>query len=106
MNLLYSALFGAFIAIAGAFLHNGYQPLGLIASLVALVWSMHLIRNTFNRRVCSIAFAVGWIVVVLRASTLGNGNELLIQGNTYGNLFAFGGSLVIAVTLIMSRYDR
>jgi hypothetical protein len=103
---LRSALFGALIALAGTFLHNSYQPVGLIVSLVALVWSLYLVGQMYKGRSHLFAFSLAWIAVIIRGSMIGNGNELLIEGNSYGNLFAFGGSLTIAVMIIIARYDR
>ena len=106
MNIVISAFFGGLVGIAGTFLHNSYQPIGLFLSLIAVIWSLILVRQMFNRRSNSIAFSLGWIAVVLRGSMMGNGDELLIQGNAFGNVFVVGGSLAIVVLLIMTRYDR
>jgi hypothetical protein len=45
-------------------------------------------------------FACGWIFIVVRASTLGNGGEVLIEANLYGNLLVFGGVGLLVIGLL------
>ena len=104
-ELARAAIFGIFVGVAGTFLHDAYRPAGVIVSLSALVFGTILIRHMFNSRVSTFAFALGWVGVIIRASTLGNGGELLIQANITGNLFAFGGALFLVVALLALRYD-
>ncbi|NDE71518.1 MAG: hypothetical protein EB054_02230 [Actinobacteria bacterium] len=104
MNFIISSLFGGLVAIAGIFLHNSYQPFGVIASLIALVLGFSLVKNMYHQRLCTYLYSIFWIGLVLRAATLGNGGELLVQGNNYGNLFAFGGSLLLAILILTSRF--
>mgnify|MGYP003338756466 FL=1 len=103
MDLLLSSLFGALIAVAGIFLHNAYQPFGLIISLSALVIGFILVTKMYERRVCNFLFMIFWLAPVTRASTLGNGGELLIQGNFYGNTFIVVGAIVLIALMISAR---
>jgi hypothetical protein len=45
-------------------------------------------------------------MLVLRASSLGNGGEILIEANTNGNLFAFGGTALLAISFLRSRVAK
>jgi hypothetical protein len=45
-------------------------------------------------------FAIGWLFVIVRGSSLGNGGEVLIEANAYGNLFVFGGAALISWRLL------
>ena len=47
MKYLLSLVFGALVGISGTFLHNGYRPLGVIVSLVAVLMGTRLIRNMY-----------------------------------------------------------
>jgi hypothetical protein len=39
----------------------------------------------------------------VRAGTPGNGDEILVYGNTYGNLFLLGGFISIVLALFTAR---
>jgi uncharacterized membrane protein len=42
----------------------------------------------------------------MKAGTLGVGDELLIYGNTYGNLFLVGGFIALLLALILGKSYR
>jgi hypothetical protein len=45
-------------------------------------------------------FLAGWVLVIIRGSSIGNGGEILIEANLYGNLFVLlGAALLIGFTL-------
>ena len=100
MKALVSLLFGALVGISGTFLHNSYRPFGLIVSLLALVLGLLLMRNMYRSKFLLSLFACGWIFIVVRASTLGNGGEVLIEANLYGNLLVFGGVGLLVIGLL------
>lgn len=100
MKALVSLLFGALVGISGTFLHNSYRPIGLIVSLLALVLGLRLMRNMYRSKFLLSLFACGWIFIVVRASTLGNGGEVLIEANLYGNLLVFGGVGLLVIGLL------
>lgn len=102
MKTIVSAIFGVLIGISGTFLHNSYRPAGLIVSLFALILGFRLLTNMYKSKLLQLIFILGWIFIVVRASTLGNGGEVLIEANLYGNLFVFGG-LAIAFTGLVRR---
>jgi hypothetical protein len=47
--------------------------------------------------------ALAWLAVVVKAGTPGTGDELLIYGNTYGNLFLLGGLVALLLGLIVKK---
>lgn len=103
MRALLAFLFGAAVGVAGTFLHNGYRPIGLIVALVAVGLGSYLVREMYRTRSHSLLFALGWIFVIVRASTLGNGGEILIQSNGYGNIFVLGGALTLLIAALRFR---
>jgi len=103
MRALLALLFGAAVGVAGTFLHNGYSPIGLIVALVAVGLGSYLVREMYRTRLHSLLFALGWIFVIVRASTLGNGGEILIQSNGYGNIFVLGGALTLLIAALRFR---
>ena len=103
IRTLLAALFGAGVGISGVFLHNAYKPIGLIASLMALLIGGYLVREMYHSRLRSWAYVAGWVFIVLRGSTVGNGGELLIEANSYGNIFVFAGFILILVFTFRSK---
>lgn len=98
-----ATLFGVGVGISGVFLHNAYKPAGLIASLIALLLGGYLVREMYRSRLSSWAYVAGWVFVIFRGSTIGNGGELLIEANTYGNIFVFLGFILILVFTFRSK---
>ena len=104
MRSIYSLLFGAAIGLSGTLLHNSYHPIGIFISFIAIWWAARLVISMYSSRSALFLFISGWGLVILRASSLGNGGEILIQGNVYGNLFAFGGLTLLALSVV--RFPR
>lgn len=103
MRVIVAAIFGLLVGISGTFLHNSYQPLGVMVSLLAVWLGARLVRNMYQSQLTNFLFAVGWFLVVVRGSTLGNGGEILIEANIYGNIFVFGGAGLLMFSLLRSR---
>jgi hypothetical protein len=100
MKAFVSLIFGALVGVSGTFLHNSYRPFGLIVSLVALVLGLRLMRNIYSSKFLLSVFALGWLFIVVRGSTLGNGGEVLIEANLYGNVLVFGGVGLLVLALL------
>lgn len=100
MRFLFNLIFGALVGVSGTFLHNAYQPFGLLISILALLLGLKMVTNMNRNKSSQLAFILGWLFVIVRASTLGNGGEVLIEANLYGNVFVFGGILIGFITLI------
>ena len=95
-----SILFGAGVGVSGVFLHNSYRPFGLIFSLVALLLGAYLVREMYRSRLNSWLYLAGWVLVIIRGSTIGNGGEILIEANLFGNLLVLlGAALILGFTL-------
>lgn len=103
IRAFFSTLFGIAIGISGVLLHNAYRPFGLAASLIALILGGYLVRESRRSRLHSWLYLAGWLLMVVRGSTVGNGGELLIEANSYGNLFVFGGFALILIFTIRSK---
>ena len=102
MKLFASLVFGILVGISGTFLHNSYHPLGVIVSLFAVWLGSRLVRNMYQSRSTNLLFALGWFLVIVRGSTLGNGGEILIEANLYGNLLVFGGAGLLTLSTLRS----
>jgi len=102
MKLFASLIFGILVGISGTFLHNSYHPLGVVVSLFAVWLGSRLVRNMYQSRSTNLLFALGWFLVIVRGSTLGNGGEILIEANLYGNLLVFGGAGLLTFSMLRS----
>ena len=100
IRVVISILFGAGGGVSGVFLHNSYRPFGLIVSLLALLLGAYLVREMYRSRLNSWIYLAGWVLVIIRGSSIGNGGEILIEANLFGNLFVLlGAALLIGFTL-------
>ena len=98
-----SILFGAGVGVSGVFLHNSYRPFGLVFSLIALLLGGYLVREMYRSRLNSWLYLLGWVLVIIRGSTIGNGGEILIEANLYGNILVLGGAALIFAFTLRSR---
>lgn len=103
MNLIKSIVFGALIGFSATMLHNLYSPYGYVASLVLTFLGIRVIGQTLFKIRYQLIAALAWLAVLVKAGTPGNGDELLIYGNTYGNLFLTGGLVALLLGLIVKK---
>jgi uncharacterized membrane protein YeaQ/YmgE (transglycosylase-associated protein family) len=106
MNLLKSLFFGSLIGFCGVLLHNFTPPIGFITSLILTFLGIKVVGQRFFYLRYQIYAAAAWLAVVVRAGTPGNGDEILVYGNTYGNLFLIGGFSALVAALITTRSKR
>ncbi len=100
MRFIFNLISVAIVGVYGTFLHNSFRPVGLLISILALLLGLKMVTNMNRSKVSQLAFILGWLFVIVRASTLGNGGEVLIEANLYGNFLVFGGILICFVSLI------
>lgn len=100
MRYLKAILQGVFIAAAGVLLHNSWKPFGLIASLTLTYLGFQIARSSQIARRYQVVVFLAWNFVVIRAGTIGQGEELLIYSNNYGNLYLIGGFLIALFSIV------
>jgi len=103
MNVIKSIAFGALIGFSATMLHNLYPPYGYVASLILTFLGIRVIGQTLFKISYQLIAALAWLVVVVKAGTPGAGDELLIYGNTYGNLFLIGGLVALLLGLLAKK---
>ncbi len=103
MNLIQSAFFGALLGFCGTMLHNFSQPIGFIISLILTYLGLKVVGQKFIYLRYQVITAASWLALVIRASTPWSGDEILITGNTLGNLFLLGGFTTIIISMFKSR---
>lgn len=97
MKLLASLIWGIVLGAAAVLLHDAYSPFGLFIALLGSSMGVWLVGRMWGRRRYKVAAVFAWLAVILRAGSLGVGNELLVQGNTTGNALVVGGFLVLLI---------
>lgn len=91
LNFLLAIALGGATAIWATLIHQTLPPLGLIIGLVATYLAIWWIGSYFGGRRYRIFCLAAWIVVIGRAGTFGEGQELLIQGDNVGTALLFLG---------------
>lgn len=106
MRYLSSIIFGAFLGFTATILHNAWQPAGLIAALMVTYLGIKLLGIKYYFKRFKLLSAISWLAVVLRGASVGLGDELLIYGNTYGNLFLLLGFLTLIFAVLLPRAPK
>lgn len=102
MRYLLALLYGAATGLVAILLHQSLPPFGVIGSLAFSYLSIWLIGRQFATRNVKWFAALGWIAVLFRASTFGEGQELLVQGDGAGSALLLIGTLVV-LTAVAAR---
>ena len=105
MKYLLSFLVGGLTAAAGVFLHLSYPPAGLILALAGSAATFWSIGRRYGKRRFKVAALLGWIVVVIDATTYGEGGELLVQGDTAGTTFLASAFTIVLVSILLPVKD-
>ena len=84
MNFLIATAFGAATAIVATLIHQTLPPLGLAIGMVATHLAIWWIGSYLGRRRYRFFAFIGWLIVIARAGSFGEGQELLIQGDNVG----------------------
>ncbi|MEY4888482.1 MAG: hypothetical protein RL237_545 [Actinomycetota bacterium] len=64
---------------------------------------MNVLSKTFFYLRYQVIASAAWLAVVLYAGNPGSGDELLIYGNTYGNIFLIVGFITLMISLVRPR---
>jgi hypothetical protein len=102
MQLFLALTYGAAAGVVAILLHQSIPPLGVIASLLITYISIWSIGRRYGKRLYKWGAAIGWCAIVIRASTFGAGQELLVQGDAVGSTLLLLGTLV-ALAAVAAR---
>lgn len=95
MRYLLALLSGVVAGVISILLHQSLPPLGVIAALIFSYGAIWLVGRRFHSRSYKVLAAFGWIAVLLRGSTFGEGQELLVQGDGVGTTLLLLGTLTV-----------
>jgi hypothetical protein len=108
MLWLKSIAISAIFSAVAVLLHSWSRPYGLFLALAVIVVMMRYISTlaartfvgSLGRRIPSLLAATVWFLIAWVASTVRNGDEILIEGDTIGGSFLVGASAFVALSLI------
>ena len=103
MKVIRSLLLGTLIGFCAIMLHNIYPPFGLIGAILLTFIGMNFFSRTFFYLRYQVIASAAWVAVVLFAGNPGSGEEVLIYGNTYGNIFLIAGFITLVISLVTPR---
>ena len=97
MQILIALFFGISSGLAATLLHQSVPPLGLILGLTLSYFSIWYVGRYTGKRIYKILAVCAWVLIALRAGTVGVGQELLIQGDSLGAALMVLGLMVVAL---------
>ena len=103
MKVIRSLLLGTLIGFCAIMLHNVYPPFGFIGSILLTFIGMKILSKTFFYLRYQVLASAAWLAVVLIAGNPGSGDEILIYGNTYGNIFLIAGFITLVISLVTPK---
>jgi len=95
MKFLKSVFLGLLVGFSATLLHNIFPPFGLIGAIILTYLGVKVSEQIYIFKRYQIYTSLAWLLVVVRAGSIGFADELLIYGNTSGNVFMIGGFLAI-----------
>lgn len=99
MRQLFSLAAGAFSALIAILLHQSIPPVGVAASIFLSYSAIWWIGRQFSSRSAKWIAALGWIAVLFRGATFGEGQELLIQGDAVGTALITIGTIAVLAAI-------
>lgn len=103
MKLAKSILLGLLIGFSSTLLHNIFPPFVLVGALALTFLGVRVSGQLFMLKRYQVFTSLAWLLVVIRAGSVGFADEILIYGNTTGNIFLLGGFLALLLGLISKR---
>ena len=99
MRILVSFLAGAATAAIAILLHQSLPPFGVAASIALTYCAIWGIGRHYQSRLLKWVSAFGWIIVILRGSSFGVGQELLVQGDGVGSTLLLLGTFTALIAV-------
>lgn len=95
MRYIVALISGGFTGAIAILLHQSIPPFGVIASLLISYISIWMIGRKFHSRNLKFTAAIGWVSILLRGSSFGTGQELLVQGDGVGSTLLLLGTFTV-----------
>ena len=95
MKYLLALLGGAITGVVAILLHQSIPPVGVIIAMTFSYVAIKYCGRQWAGRSYKWIAAIGWIAIVLRGSTFGEGQELLVQADGVGSTLLLLGTVVV-----------
>ena len=105
MKYLLSLIIGGLTAAAGVFLHLSYPPSGLILALAGTAATFWSIGKHYGKHRFKVIAFLGWSIVLWDATRLGDGGELLVQGDRAGMTFLASVLTIVVISIFLPVKD-
>lgn len=105
MKYLLSFIVGGLTAAAGVFLHLSYPPAGLILALAGTAATFWSIGRHYGKIRFKFLALLGWVVIIIDATTYGDGGELLVQGDRAGMTFLASALTIVVISIFLPVKD-
>ena len=105
MKYLLSFIVGGLTAAAGVFLHLSYPPAGLILALAGTAATFWSIGRHYGKIRFKFLALLGWVVIIIDATTYGDGGELLVQGDRAGMTFLASDLTIVVISIFLPVKD-
>ena len=105
MKYLLSFIVGGLTAAAGVFLHLSYPPAGLILALAGTAATFWSIGRHYGKIRFKFLALLGWVVIIIDATTYGDGGELLVQGDRAGMTFLASALTIVVISIFLPIKD-
>jgi len=101
MKFIFSIAIGAATGACAVLLHNLLPPAGSILAFLGTFIAVWSVGRKFGKRIYKVLAGFSWLYIITKASVLGAGGELLVQGDNAGSALLFLGitGLIIAIAL-------
>jgi hypothetical protein len=102
-SILRAVLTSALFSAVAVLVHAWSEPYGLFLAVLIVIAMMRNIGSRSRNRAPLITAALVWVAIAWIASSPGNGNEVLISGDTIGSSFLIGSSAFVALMVITQK---
>ncbi len=99
MKYLIALLGGVATGVIAILLHQSIPPVGVIVAMAFSYLAIRYLGQQFGRRSYKWIAAMSWIAVLLRGSTFGEGQELLVQADGVGSTLLLLGTVIVLAAI-------
>ena len=101
MKIIASLFVGVVTGAAAVFLHLFLPPFGIALAVLGTFTAIWAIGRRYGKRRYKVIATLAWMYIFSSGASFGNGNEILIQGDSLGNYFLAFSFIAILIALLL-----
>ena len=101
MKLLVSLAVGFATGGAAVFLHHFAPPFGIAIAITGTFTAIWTVGRLYRKRLFKLIAGISWLAIFARASSMGVGNEIFVQGDRLGNIFLLTSVIALFVAIAL-----